>query len=183
MSCGKIDLKCARCRLSKGRTQVVPGIGSCSSNIVFIGEAPGKDEDLRGEPFVGRAGKLLDQALSDCGVSRSKVYISNLAKCRPPGNRRPRRDEIAACSVFLESELETISPEVVCALGQTAAERLLRKRGKMSSLTRGEHVIEVGNRRMKLLVAYHPAACLYQRKNTASFKKSIRHGLVAAGII
>ena len=183
MSCCKMDLKCTKCRLSKSRTQVVPGIGPRSSKIAFIGEAPGKDEDLRGEPFVGRAGKILDQALADCGVARRQVYISNLTKCRPPRNRKPRKDEIAACSEYLESELAKISPDIVCALGQTVAEQLLRTKGKMSVLTKKEHESEIGGKRVRLRVAYHPAACLYQRKNLGAFKESIKRSLEAAGLV
>jgi len=180
MTCGKIDLACSRCRLSRGRTQVVPGIGPCTSPIVFIGEAPGREEDLKGEPFVGRGGKLLDKVLSEFGVDRSKVFISNLAKCRPPGNRRPRKDEIEACSRFLESELETVKPKVVCALGQTVANRLLGNKERMAELVKKDRLVNLGGVDVRLFVAYHPAACLYQRKNLSSFRKSIETSLRAA---
>lgn len=183
MTCGKIDFACRRCRLSKGRTQVVPGVGPCSSPIVFIGEAPGREEDLGGEPFVGRGGRLLDKVLKDVGVDRSEVFISNLVKCRPPGNRRPRKDEIEACSRFLESELKTVGPSVVCALGQTAASRLLGHKGRMADLIKGERRVSIGGADVRLFVAYHPAACLYQRRNLGSFRKSIEASLRAAKLM
>lgn len=183
MTCGNVDLRCTKCRLSKGRTNVVPGAGDCRARIIFIGEAPGKDEDLKGEPFVGRAGRLLDEALSEAGVSRKDVFISNLVKCRPPDNRRPRKDELSTCtSLYLASELAEVSPDVVCALGQTAAEHVLGKKVKMNrSVGRGTSV-DLGGRRVRIFVAYHPAACLYQRKNLAGFKKAIRTSLKAAGL-
>jgi len=180
MTCGKIDFACTRCRLSKGRTQVVPGVGSCSSPIVFIGEAPGGEEDLKGEPFVGRGGKLLDKVLKEAGVDRSEVFICNLIKCRPPSNRRPRKDEIAACSRFLESELRAVNPKVVCALGQTVANHLLDDKKKMTELVKAERRLHLLGKDVRFFVAYHPAACLYQRKNIGSFRKSIEASLRAA---
>jgi uracil-DNA glycosylase family 4 len=183
MSCGDIDLQCAKCRLSKKRAQVVPGVGPCSSRIVFIGEGPGKDEDTKGQPFVGRAGKVLDEALKSAGVDRSRVFITNLVKCRPPGNRRPRKDEIRTCSVYLKSELETIGPKVICALGQTVGNGLLGNREKMPVLIKGDWTVPVAGRPVKLIVAYHPAACLYQRKNTKAFRESVAKALEAAGAV
>ena len=183
MTCGKIDLACTRCRLSKGRTQVVPGKGRCASPIVFIGEAPGREEDLRGEPFVGRGGRLLDKVLDELGVDRSRVFISNLVKCRPPGNRRPRRDEIETCSRFLESELRAVKPKVVCALGQTVANRLLGTNKRMAELVGEHNNVELAGMDVSFFVAYHPAACLYQRKNLDSFRKSIEESLRAAKLM
>lgn len=184
MTCGNIDLGCTKCRLSARRTRVVPGVGPCRSRIAFIGEAPGRDEDLRGEPFVGRAGRLLDQALGKAGVARSQVYITNLVKCRPPDNRRPRKDEITTCtSMYLESEIEEISPHVICALGQTVAERLLGQKLGMADMVGKESPIVFAGMNRRLFVAYHPAACLYQRKNLAKFEKSIKTSLEAAGLV
>lgn len=182
MNCGDIDLGCGLCRLSKGRTQVVPGTGSCSSKIAFVGEAPGKDEDAKGKPFVGRAGRLLDEALRDCGVRRESVYISNLVKCRPPGNRMPRKDEIATCARYIESEIRDLSPKVVCALGQTAAERITGKKVKMSKVVGRRNEVMFAGKRLVAVVSYHPAACLYQRKYATAFKRSIRSAVVAAGL-
>ncbi|MGQ9588564.1 MAG: uracil-DNA glycosylase [Thermoplasmata archaeon] len=183
MTCGKIDLRCRRCRLSEKRTQVVPGSGPRRSNIAFIGEAPGKDEDLKGVPFVGRAGRLLDRALEQAGVSRDKVFICNLVKCRPPNNRRPRKDEIAACSKFLCSELQAVKPEVLVALGQTVVESFLTGKRRMMDIVGSELAITICGRRVRLFVTYHPAACLYQRKNLRAFNESIRASLKAAHMI
>jgi uracil-DNA glycosylase family 4 len=184
MTCGRIDLGCTKCRLSGKRTRVVPGVGSRSSGIVFIGEAPGKDEDLKGEPFIGRSGKLLDLALEEAGVRRTQVYISNLVMCRPPNNRRPRKDEIRTCtSLYLEPDMADISPQVVCALGQTVAEHFLGRKRKMKDIVGREFELTVAGRKTRLFVAYHPAACLYQRKNLAKFKDSIRSSLEAAALV
>ncbi len=184
MTCGRTDLSCSKCRLSEKRTRVVPGIGSRSSGIVFIGEAPGKDEDLKGEPFVGRSGKLLDQVLEEMGVRRTQIYVSNLIMCRPPNNRRPRKDEIRTCtSLYLEPDLADISPRVVIALGQTVAEHFLGQKRKMKEMVGREFELSLAGRKTRLFVAYHPAACLYQRKNLAKFKDSVRSGLDAAGLV
>lgn len=177
MSCGKIDLHCRICRLSSGRKQVVPGKGSCRSRIVFVGEAPGKDEDLRGEPFVGRAGKLLDEALADAGAGRGEVYITNLVKCRPPENRRPRKDEIAACSGYLSSELEELRPTVVCALGQTVAKSLFGESGSMKEIVGKAVPKQMEGLKVTAVIAYHPAACLYRRSNIKAFRNSIQRAV------
>lgn len=183
MNCGEVDSACKKCRLSKGRKKVVPGTGPCRAKIIFIGEAPGRDEDRQGKPFVGRAGKLLDEALEEAGVDRAKVRISNLVKCRPPGNRRPRKDEKRTCtSLYLEKEIEEISPEVICALGQTSAEFLSGKELSMSEVVGKEIQCSFGRTSARLFVTYHPAACLYQRKNTNAFKKGVRASLAAAGL-
>jgi len=183
MTCGAVDPACKKCRLSKGRGRVVAGVGPCDSSIMFVGEAPGKDEDIRGEPFVGRAGRILDEALREAGVERSEVRISNIVKCRPPGNRRPREDEKSTCaSLYLEMEMDEVAPEVICALGQTAAEFLAGKKLSMSDAVGKEMDCRFGRRPARLFVTYHPAACLYQRKNLAAFKRGVKKSLVAAGL-
>ena len=182
MSCGDVDPKCDKCRLSEKRTRVVPGTGPCNAKIVFVGEAPGKDEDLRGQPFVGRAGRILDDALKAADSSRAQVRITNLVKCRPPSNRRPRKDETDTCTnLYLERELAEIAPVVVCALGQTVAKHFLGAAENMSKLVGSESHIVVSGKPMRLIIAYHPAACLYQRKNLDKFRASVRKALVAAG--
>ena len=184
MTCGDIDLACTACRLSGKRLHVVPGNGPCGSRIMFFGEAPGKEEDVRGEPFVGRAGMVLDQAIEKAGANRSQVYVGNIVKCRPPNNRKPRSDEIDTCtSLYLESEIGTIKPRVICALGQTAANHFLPTSEKMSDRVGGEVEMLFDGLEVRFFVAYHPAACLYQRKNLASFERSIRRGLRAARMI
>ena len=117
---------CTRCPLSESRTQVVFGVGDPSADLMFVGEAPGRDEDLQGEPFVGRSGKLLDRlVLEEMGVDRSRFYIANVIKCRPPDNRDPRPDEIAACRPWLEAQIEHIAPKVVVTLGNFATKLML----------------------------------------------------------
>jgi len=182
MTRGVTDPSCTRCRLSRSRTQVVPGKGSWKARIVFVGEAPGSEEDVRGEPFVGRAGRLLDEALAEAGVSRDEVFIANLVKCRPPGNRRPRKDEVEACSRFLKAELERIRPRVVCVLGGTVAGALLGSGEKMSAAVGRVIDAEVHGMRVKAVISYHPAACLYQRKNLTAFKEAIRTSVREAGL-
>ena len=122
---------CQRCKLAKTRTKVVPGEGSHRAEVMFIGEAPGREEDLQGRPFVGRAGKLLDRLLSEIGIGRRKVFIGNVLKCRPVSpegkDRRPTEEEVSACSRFLDSQIERIEPRVICTLGDTATHYILRK--------------------------------------------------------
>ena len=183
MKCGRIDLACTKCRLSKGRTKVVPGDGPCDSAILFVGEAPGRDEDLSGRPFVGRGGRLLDKALERAGVAREQVRITNLVKCRPPGNRRPRKDEVSICtSLYLMGEIESVKPRVVCALGQTAAEQLAGRKVQMGASVGKEIPHSLPVKGVRLFVAYHPAACLYQRRNLDEFEKGVQAALQAAGL-
>lgn len=184
MTCGEVDLACTKCRLSAKRIQVVPGNGSCRSAIMFVGEAPGKDEDILGEPFVGRAGKLLDETLSELGIERSSVFVTNICLCRPPNNRKPRMDEVGTCtSLYLTSAVKAVRPRVVCALGQTAASYLLGTSDRMSRLVGKGYSRTLFGVRTTVHVAYHPAGALRQRSNMPSFKKAIRASLRAAGMI
>ena len=112
---------CKACALAEHRTQVVFGVGDPHADIIFIGEAPGREEDIRGEPFVGRAGKLLDKMLAALGFSRQSVYIMNVVKCRPPGNRDPRPEEMDACAQWFDAQWDAIAPKIVCLLGRVAA--------------------------------------------------------------
>jgi DNA polymerase len=125
---------CTRCRLSQGRTTIVFGTGDPGARLVVIGEGPGEEEDRQGLPFVGRAGQLLTRMLESVGITRDEVYICNIVKCRPPGNRNPEPDEIAACAPFLDGQLAAIRPGVICALGTFAAQTLLRTREPISRL-------------------------------------------------
>lgn len=179
---GRTSPRCNRCRLSKTRTQVVQGIGNPKAALVLIGEAPGKDEDLRGVPFVGRAGRVLDAALAAAGISREDVYITNLVKCRPPGNRRPRGDEVAACRAHLHAELESLKPEAMCLLGQTVATHLGGTATKMKEIAGREMTLTVGGRKVRTFVAYHPASCLYRRENVESLTETVRLCAEAAGL-
>ncbi len=184
MTCGDIDLGCTKCRLSKRRTLVVAGNGPCNSKIVFVGEAPGRDEDVSGKPFVGSAGKILDSALEATGVSRKKVFCTNIVKCRPPHNRKPRNDEVSTCTeLYLSSELESIDPQVICPLGQTATEYFMDLTAKMADVVGREMVLTISGRRVKVIPCYHPAAVLYQRSKTSEFRKSIATAVQAAGLV
>jgi uracil-DNA glycosylase family 4 len=174
---------CSRCRLSGSRNSIVSGVGPARCAIAFIGEAPGRDEDLRGEPFVGRAGKVLNEALSGLGVPRDDVFITNLVKCRPPGNRRPKKDEKRACHDFLAEEISATDVEVVCALGETVARELFGTEEKMSEMVGREFPVEVFGRKFTGVVAYHPAACLYRRDKLPSFRGAIERGLRAAEML
>lgn len=157
---------CTRCRLSKqGRKQIVFGVGNPRADLMFIGEAPGADEDEKGEPFVGRAGQLLTNMIKAMGLSREEVYIANIIKCRPPGNRTPERDECETCSPFLMRQIQTVAPKAIVALGAIAAKTLLAINAPMSEL-RGRWYDFRGT---KLAVTYHPAFLLRdprQKKET-----------------
>ena len=148
---------CQRCRLAEGRTHAVPGVGPCPAGIMLIGEAPGFHEDQQGEPFVGPAGRLLDTLLIRTGLSRDQVYITNVVKCRPPGNRDPQADEVSACSGFLELQLEQVKPKVIVLLGRHAMERLLPGAGSISRI----HGTVVQVRGQTYIPVYHPAAALH----------------------
>lgn len=147
---------CVKCPLGKTRTNFVFGVGNPSSEIVFIGEAPGADEDLQGEPFVGRAGQLLNQLLVRVGFRRDEVYICNVLKCRPPGNRDPQPSEIEACSPYLIKQLEIIKPKIIVSLGRFPVQTLLKTNASLTSL-RGQ-IYEW--RGIKMIATYHPAAAL-----------------------
>lgn len=150
-------LTCTRCPLAEGRTQVVFGVGDPSADLMFVGEAPGREEDLAGEPFVGRSGKLLDRLMSEeLGLERSRCYIANVVKCRPPGNRDPRPDEIAACRPYLAGQLELIDPVVVMTLGNFATRLLLDTTEGISRLRGRAYPFGRGH----LVPTYHPAAAL-----------------------
>jgi uracil-DNA glycosylase len=147
---------CTRCKLSKGRTKIVFGTGNPNAQLMFVGEGPGRDEDLSGEPFVGRAGKLLTDMIKAMGLQREDVYIANVVKCRPPENRLPEKDEIATCSPFLMRQIDTIKPKVICTLGSCSAQTLLQTTQGISKL-RGEWF---DFRDSKLMPTYHPAYLL-----------------------
>jgi len=147
---------CTRCRLHKGRKNIVFGVGNVNADIMFVGEGPGADEDEQGEPFVGRAGQLLNNMISAMGLKRGDVYIANVVKCRPPGNRTPEKDECDTCGPFLLRQIEVIRPKVIVALGAVAAKYLLAINDSMANL-RGRWYDLKGS---KLAVTYHPAYLL-----------------------
>ena len=148
---------CTRCKLhGLGRRQIVFGVGDPDADLMFIGEAPGADEDVQGEPFVGRAGQLLTKIIEAIGLRRQDVYIANLIKCRPPGNRNPEPDEVEQCEPFLLRQIDTIRPKVIVALGKCAAQSLLRTTDPISRLRGREHTY----RGAILMPTYHPAYLL-----------------------
>lgn len=156
---------CTRCKLHETRRNIVFGEGNPKARLVFVGEGPGEEEDKQGRPFVGRAGQLLTKIISAMGLKRSDVYIANVVKSRPPGNRTPEPDEIGACIPFLFKQIRAIDPEVIICLGNTAAQSVLKTKAKLGDLRGKFHSYG----RAKLLVTYHPAALL---RNPA-FKKPL----------
>ena len=152
---------CTKCRLAEGRTQVVFGVGDPNADLMFVGEAPGYHEDQQGKPFVGQAGKLLDKLLAGIGLERDQVYLANVLKCRPPGNRDPQLDEIEDCESHLFRQISLIEPKVVATLGNFATKLLS---GKPTGITRvhgAEQETKLGGRKVLLYPLYHPAAALY----------------------
>ena len=152
---------CTRCRLAQGRTQVVYGVGNADAELMFVGEAPGFHEDKQGYPFVGSAGKLLDKLLEGIGLTRRDVYIANVLKCRPPGNRDPQPDEIEACESHLFRQLELIQPKLVATLGNFATKLLSGKPAGITRVHGRPQEALVGGRSVTLYPIYHPAAALY----------------------
>jgi DNA polymerase len=148
--------ECTRCRLHEGRNHLVFGAGNPHAALVFVGEGPGRDEDLQGKPFVGRAGELLTRIIEAIDLTREEVYIANIVKCRPPHNRDPKPDEIQTCLPFLLKQLEAIKPRIICCLGTFAAQTLLGTEERISSL-RGRFHDYKGT---KLMPTYHPAFLL-----------------------
>ena len=166
---------CTRCKLHQGRTQVVFGVGSPEAEIMFIGEGPGADEDAQGIPFVGKAGQQLTKMIEGgMGLRRDEVYIANVVKCRPPGNRNPEPDEIAACEPFLFRQIEAVQPKVIVALGKFAAQTLLRSDAPISKLRGRLHEY----RGTPLVPTFHPAFLLrspgYKRDAWDDLKLALR---------
>ncbi len=157
--------ECHRCQLGDGRTNLVFGVGNPRARVVFVGEAPGHDEDLQGEPFVGEAGQILNRVITRMGLDRQEVYICNVIKCRPPGNRNPQPTEIEQCQPFLLRQLRAIAPEAIVALGTFAAQTLLNTKEPISKL-RGSFHDYCG---IPLMPTFHPSYLLHNRKNTDLF--------------
>jgi uracil-DNA glycosylase family 4 len=171
---------CTRCRLAKqGRKQIVFGVGNPRAELMFIGEAPGADEDQQGEPFVGRAGQLLNNMIKAMGLRREDIYIANIIKCRPPGNRTPERDECETCSPFLMRQIATIRPKAIVALGAVAAKTLLAINAPMSEL-RGKWYDFRGT---KLAVTYHPAFLLRDPRQKKEAWKDLQMVMKDLGLV
>jgi uracil-DNA glycosylase family 4 len=152
---------CTRCRLSEGRTQVVFGAGNPHADLMFVGEAPGFHEDKQGIPFVGQAGKLLDKLLAGVGLWRDDVYIANVLKCRPPGNRDPQQDEIESCEPHLFRQIELIEPKMIATLGNFATKLLSGRPLGITRVHGQEQPLTIAGRSVLLYPLYHPAAALY----------------------
>ena len=162
-------LSCTKCPLHKNRNNAVPGEGNYDAEVMFIGEAPGAEEDRQGRPFVGAAGRLLTEALSLAGFRREEVFITNIVKCRPPGNRVPTNEERNACIPYLLRQMELIKPRIVCLLGRTPLETLI---GPYSiSKMRGKVVEKMG---YKFFLTYHPAAAIYNPQLKQQFLDDIK---------
>lgn len=159
---------CNRCRLCQTRLNAVPGEGKIDADILFIGEAPGRREDEIGKPFVGAAGRLLEEALSNAGIKRDEVYITNIVKCRPPNNRVPLQDEIDSCIEYLEREIRMVNPLVICILGSTSYKRLLK--GTSITSDRGNLLMRNGR---YYFVTIHPAAAIYNPSLRTSLMNDI----------
>jgi DNA polymerase len=151
---------CALCKLAGNRTQVVFGVGRQDADLMFVGEGPGEQEDLRGEPFVGRAGRLLTQLIEGIGLTRGEVYIANVVKCRPPGNRDPQPDEIDACAPWLDRQLELIRPTVIVTLGNFATKLLLQTKDGITKLRGREFPFARAGHVAVLIPTLHPSAVL-----------------------
>ncbi len=149
---------CLRCKLSSSRKNCVPGDGPHSAKVVIIGEAPGKNEDKTGRPFVGKAGLILDEALYKAGIERSRVFVTNIVKCKPPRNRVPEKEESAACIPYLKRQISVIGPKIICILGATAYFTILEGRSIMKD--RGKIIKKNGQ---EYLITIHPAATIYKK--------------------
>ena len=162
-------IKCTKCELSETRTNSVPGKGNFKSDVIFVGEAPGKNEDEKGEPFIGIAGKKLSDALENAGISRDDIYITNIVKCRPPSNRVPKTNERETCQEYLKQEISIIKPKIICVLGNTVfnsilgGSEIMKYRGKVAQKDKQLYFISL-----------HPAATIYNQKLVDVFKKDIK---------
>jgi len=156
---------CSKCDLNKTRNNAVPGSGSIDTDILFIGEAPGRNEDLKGKPFVGRAGKILDDLIESIGLKREDIFITNIIKCRPPNNRNPQKNEIKTCTPYLEKQIEIINPKIICPLGSFASSYILEKYNqkieKISKIHGGKIVIKNIYGNLIIIPLYHPAVATY----------------------
>jgi len=166
---------CTKCRLRQGRTQTVFGRGNPRADLMFIGEGPGADEDRLGEPFVGRAGKLLDKMVFAMGLERDEVYVTNIVKCRPPNNREPHADEVEACMPYLERQIELVQPAIICCLGLPASNAMLQCKRSMGEL-RGRWSFYRG---IPLMPTYHPAYLLRSPSQKGKAWEDLRKIMIA----
>ena len=163
---------CVRCPLHQGRNRVVFGNGNADADLMFVGEGPGQQEDIQGLPFVGRAGKLLDQLLEEIGLSRGEVWVTNVVRCRPPGNRDPQPEEIAACRSYTDRQIELIEPRLICSLGKFAMQVLTRTNRGITAVHGKPEVHELGGRTMRVYPLFHPAAALRSTKTLEDLREA-----------
>ena len=174
---------CERCpRLVESRSQIVNGIGPADADLLFLGEAPGANEDEQGEPFVGRSGSILDDALRDAGLARADVRITNCVRCRPPENRDPSSEELANCRGYLERELDLVDPELVVTLGKVPSEHLLDRSVAVTKEAGDVVDVRLGERSYRAVVSVHPAATLYDGSQRETFFGTIAHAADIAGV-
>jgi uracil-DNA glycosylase family 4 len=169
---------CTRCRLAEGRNRIVFGDGDPNARLMFVGEGPGAEEDAQGLPFVGRAGQLLNNMIAAMGLTREQVYIANIVKCRPPGNRKPESDEANTCTPFLERQIDVIQPQVLVALGATAAQYLLGMRGAIAGMRGRMH----DYRGIQTIVTYHPAYLLRDPSQKKETWKDLQMAMAVLGL-
>jgi uracil-DNA glycosylase family 4 len=168
--------------LCESRSRIVNGVGPADAALVFVGEAPGANEDREGEPFVGRSGDVLTEALRDRGLARRDVRITNCVRCRPPDNRDPRSEELASCKGYLAAELERVDPELVVTLGKVPAEHLLERSVAVTTEAGSVHDARVGGGSYRVLLSVHPAATLYDRSQESTFADALDEAVALAGL-
>jgi len=174
---------CERCpELVDSRSRIVNGVGPDDADLLFVGEGPGKNEDEQGEPFVGRSGSVLDDALSEAGVLREEVRITNCVRCRPPENRDPTNKELANCRGYLDSEIAAVEPDIVVTLGKVPSEHLLERSVAITSEAGDVVETRFGDRSQRLLLSVHPAATLYDRSQRETFFETIAEAVDLAGL-
>jgi DNA polymerase len=184
MSMDGLDVTaCERCpELCESRSRIVNGVGPTDADLLFVGEAPGAQEDEQGEPFVGRSGSVLDDALRDVGLARADVRITNCVRCRPPENRDPTKEELTNCREYLETEIERLDPELVVTLGKVPSEHLLDRSVAVTKEAGEVFDARIGDGSYRLLVCVHPAATLYDRSQESTFTETIEQAAALAGV-
>lgn len=165
---------CTKCKLCNQRNKVVIGEGNKNAKIMFIGEGPGADEDLQGIPFVGKAGKLMNQAFIGLGIKREEVYIANIVKCRPPNNRNPEKDEAEACKEYIQSQINLVNPKIIVLLGSVALKNILGEEYKITA-SRGKWVEKNG---IKYMPTFHPAALLRDETKKIEFWQDLKQVVI-----
>ena len=174
---------CERCPdLVASRSRIVNGVGPADPDLLFVGEAPGANEDEQGEPFVGRSGTVLDDALRDAGLARGDVRITNCVRCRPPENRDPTTGELNNCREYLETEIERLDPELIVTMGKVPSEHLLERSVGVTTEAGDLFDVRVGESSYRLLVSVHPAATLYDRSQRETFETAIARAAEVAGV-